>query len=146
MRATQNIGTWSDLPAEVLEDALYEPSSDDLLDLLLDYGQHLYTRDKVASRTVMAAYRRIAHLEKKLEALTEQRDEARRDAVEAEAYVGEVETNLAKAVEALKDIASEVPANPYEDTICQDQARAALDAVTITSTETWVNGKTGAYT
>ena len=90
-RITQNVGTWSDLPAEVLEDALYEPSSDDLLDLLLDYGQHLYTRDKVASRTVMAAYRRIAHLEKKLEALIEQRDEARRDAVEAEAYAIELE-------------------------------------------------------
>lgn len=90
-RITQNVGTWSDLPAEVLEDAFYEPSNDDLLDLLLDYGQHLYTRDKVASRTVMAAYRRIAHLEKKLETLTEQRDEARRDAVEAEAYAGELE-------------------------------------------------------
>jgi hypothetical protein len=71
MRTTQNVGTWDDLPVEVLEDALYEPSSDDLLDLLLDYGQHLYTRDKPASRVVMAAYRRIAHLEKKLEQLRE---------------------------------------------------------------------------
>jgi Asp-tRNA(Asn)/Glu-tRNA(Gln) amidotransferase A subunit family amidase len=91
MRTTQSVGTWDDLPVGVLEDAIYEPSSDDLLDLLLDYGQHLYSRDKPASRVVMAAYRRIAHLEKKLETLIEQRDEARRDAVEAEAYATELE-------------------------------------------------------
>ena len=78
------------------DDGPYEPSSDDLLDLLLDFGQHLYTRDKPNSRVVMAAYRRIAHLEKKTEKLLEQRDEARRDAVEAETYVGELETKLAK--------------------------------------------------
>jgi hypothetical protein len=106
MRATQKVGTWDDLPVEVLEDAFYEPTSDDLLDLLLDYGQHLYTRDKPASRIVVAAYRRIAHLEKKLETLTEQRNEARRDAVEAEAYATEVEAERDKAVDALRPFAS----------------------------------------
>lgn len=37
----------------------------------------------------------------RIESLTEQRDAARRDAVEAEAYATEVEAKLAQAVEAL---------------------------------------------
>jgi hypothetical protein len=46
-------------------------------------------------------------VKKSIEALTEQRDAARRDAVEAEAYATEVEAKLAKAVNALRKIADE---------------------------------------
>jgi len=42
--------------------------------------------------------------EDRIEALTEQRDAARRDAVEAEAYATELEAKLAKAGEALRDV------------------------------------------
>jgi chromosome segregation ATPase len=42
-----------------------------------------------------------------LEALTEQLEAARADAKEAEAYAEELEAKLAKAVEALREIASE---------------------------------------
>jgi len=47
-------------------------------------------------RQAVNAIRAIPAADARLEKLLEQRDEARRDAVEAEAYVGELETKLAK--------------------------------------------------
>ena len=65
-----------------------------------------------------------------IKALTEQRDEARRDAVEAEAYATELEANLAKALDALQTARANLDN-------CGSEVYAQIDAV--------LSLKTGAY-
>ncbi len=85
---------------------------DDLVQRLRDFYPHpheLEVVDEAADR---------------IEAMTEQRDAARRDAVEAEAYATELEAKLAKAVKALKEI------EWSDDSDWQaDRARAALTEI-----------------
>lgn len=63
----------------------------------------------------------------RIEALSEQLAGARDDAKEAEAYVGELEAKLAKAVEALRQIAD--PISLAQGNVNAEIARATLEEI-----------------